>query len=104
MRVHPEYCLKHSWCENYFDRIDKSNLTVFDKSLNYTMVGCYTSMVRIKQAHRKLENDLALCEKMLALSGASYDKNELERAEKAFQYNICRQNTIQSAQQIFSFL
>ena len=81
--AHPEKGLRHSWCENYFERIDKSKLEVFDKSLNYTMVGCYTSMVRIKQAHRRLENDLAVCEKMLALSGASYDKKELEKAEKA---------------------
>lgn len=83
MKEHPEKGLRHSWCENYFDRIDKSNLAVFDKSLNYTMVGCYTSMVRIKQAHRKLENNLAVCEKMLSLSGVSYDKSELEKAEKA---------------------
>lgn len=83
MKNHPENGLVHSYCENYFDRIDKSDLKVFDKSLNYTMVGCYTSMVRIKQAHRRLENDLAMCEKMLALSGVSYDENELEKAEKA---------------------
>ena len=83
MKEHPENGLVHSWCENYFDRIDKSDLKVFDKSLNYTMVGCYTSMNRIKQAHRKLENDLAVCEKMLALSGVSYDEKELKKAEKA---------------------
>ena len=83
MKEHPENGLRHSWCENYFDRINKSDLEVFDKSLNYTMVGCYTSMVRIKQAHRRLENDLAVCEKMLALSGVSYDRNEFEKAEKA---------------------
>lgn len=83
MKNNPDKGLVHSWCENYFERIDKSKLEVFDKSLNYTMVGCYTSMVRIKQAHRRLENELALCEKMLALSGVSYDEKELERAEKA---------------------
>ena len=83
MQNNPEKGLQHSWCEKYFDRIDKSNLGSFDESLNYTMVGCYTTMSRIKQAHRKLENDLAVCEKMLALSGVSYDEKELERAEKA---------------------
>ncbi len=83
MKNNPEKGLTHSWCENYFDRIDKSNLEAFDESLNYTMVGCYTSMHRIKQAHRRLENDLALCEKMLALSGVSYDEKELENAVKA---------------------
>lgn len=83
MQEHPEHGLMHSWCENYFDRIDKSKLEVFEESLNYAMVGCYTSMVRIKQAHRRLENELAVCEKMLALSGIDYDKTELEKAEKA---------------------
>lgn len=83
MKNNPEKGLQHSWCEKYFDRIDKSVLASFDESLNYTMVGCYTTMNRIKQAHRKLENDLAVCEKMLALSGVSYDEKELERAEKA---------------------
>ena len=83
MKNNPEKGLTHSWCERYFDRIDKSKLKTFDESLNYTMVGCYTSMVRIKQAHRQLENDLSLCEKMLALSGVSYDKSELEKAVKA---------------------
>ncbi|MBR6784722.1 MAG: alpha-mannosidase [Clostridia bacterium] len=83
MKAHPEKGITHSWCEKYFDRIDKSALQTFDESLNYTMVGCYTSMVRIKQAHRRLENNIALCEKMLALSGVNYDKTELERAVKA---------------------
>ena len=83
MNNNPEKGLTHSWCERYFDRIDKSKLKIFDESLNYTMVGCYTSMVRIKQSHRRLENDLALCEKMLALSDVAYDKSELEKAVKA---------------------
>ncbi len=83
MQNNPEKGLKHSYCESYFEQLDKSALNVFDKSLNYTMVGCYTTMARIKQAHRRLENDLSLCEKMLALSGVDYDKSELEKAEKA---------------------
>ncbi len=83
MKANPEKGITHSWCEKYFDRIDKSKLETVEESLNYTMVGCYTTMVRIKQAHRRLENDLAVCEKMLALSGASYDKQELEKAIKA---------------------
>lgn len=87
MKKHSDKGIVHSWCEKYFDRIDKSALQTFDESINYTMVGCYTSMVRIKQAHRRLENNLALCEKMLALSGVAYDKTELERAVKALLFN-----------------
>lgn len=83
MKANPQKGITHSWCEKYFDRIDKSKLQTVEESLNYTMVGCYTTMVRIKQAHRRLENDLAVCEKMLALSGVSYDKQELEKAIKA---------------------
>lgn len=83
MKSYPEKGITHSWCEKYFDRIDKSKLGTVEESLNYTMVGCYTSMVRIKQAHRRLENELAVCEKMLALSGVDYDKTELEKAVKA---------------------
>ncbi len=83
MKMHPEKGITHSWCEKYFDRIDKSALKSFDESLNYTMVGCYTSMVRIKQAHRRLENELAVCERMLTLSGVEYDKAELEKAVKS---------------------
>ncbi|MBR2868355.1 MAG: alpha-mannosidase [Clostridia bacterium] len=83
MKTHPEKGITHSWCEKYFDRIDKTVLKPFDESFNYTMVGCYTSMVRIKQAHRRLENELAVCERMLTLSGVEYDKAELERAVKS---------------------
>lgn len=80
---HPEVKMIHSWCENYFGSIDKSKLKTVDKSLVHCMVGCYTSMVRIKKMHRLMENELGICEKMLAVSGAEYDKKELEEAEKA---------------------
>ncbi len=83
MKSRPEKGIVHSWCEKYFDRIDKSKLKTVSESLNYTMVGCYTSMVRIKQAHRRLENEIAVCERMLKLSGVEYDKAELEKAVKA---------------------
>lgn len=83
MKANPEKGITHSWCEKYFDHIDKTKLETVEASLNYTMVGCYTTMQRIKHAHRRLENDLAVCEKMLALSGADYDEQELEKAVKA---------------------
>ena len=73
----------HSWCENYFGKLDRDSLKTVDTSLVHCMVGCYTSMIRIKQMHRLFENELLICEKMLASSGAEYDKSELENAEKA---------------------
>ncbi len=84
MESHKDINVKHSSCDEYFSLINKEKLTtVIDKSMVHCMVGCYTSMVRIKQLHRALENDLALCEKMIASSGIDYDKNALKEAEKA---------------------
>ena len=82
-KEHPEVKIIHSWCEKYFEELDKSELKTVDTSIVHCMIGCYTSMVRIKQLNRKLENELALCEKMLAVSGAEYDKRLLKEAEKA---------------------
>ena len=73
----------HSDFDTYFDELDKSSLEVLDESITHCMVGCYTSMVRVKQGHRKLENRLAMCEKMLWQSGIPYDKQKLSDAEKA---------------------
>ncbi len=81
---HKDIFIKHSSCDEYFSLIDKSKLTtVIDRSMVHCMVGCYTSMVRIKQLHRALENDLTVCEKMIAVSGIDYDEKELQNAEKA---------------------
>lgn len=82
-KEHPEVTVIHSGCEEYFAQVDKSKLARREESLVPAMVGCYTSMVRIKQLHRQLENKLTICEKMIASSGASYDKEELAKAEKA---------------------
>lgn len=73
----------HSDFDAYFDELDKSDLKVVDKSLAHCMIGCYTSMARVKQGHRRLENMLSMCEKMLCQSKVKYDKKQLEEAEKA---------------------
>lgn len=83
----PELFIKHSFCEEYFSKVDISKLRIVSESMVHCMVGCYTSMVRIKQAHRKLENSLLLCEKMLAVSGVEYDEKLLREAEKALLFN-----------------
>jgi len=87
MEAHPEFSIKHSFCEEYFSSVDTSKLRTVQESIVHTMVGCYTSMVRIKQAHRQLESEFSLCEKMLAASGAQYDGKLLEEAEKALLFN-----------------
>ena len=83
IKNHPEVNVTHSFCESFFDELDKSDLKTVDYSLCHCMIGCYTTMVRIKQAYRKLENDINVCEKMLMSSGVEYRKEELKEAEKA---------------------
>ena len=79
--------IMHSDFDAYFSELDKSELETVNSSLTHCMVGCYTSMVRVKQGHRRLENNLAMCEKMLAQSGVDYDKNKLLEAEKALLFS-----------------
>ena len=73
----------HSDFDGYFNDLDKSGLKVVDESLVHCMVGCYTTMARVKQGHRRLENRMSLCERMLCQSGVEYDEKELKNAEKA---------------------
>ncbi len=59
--------IRHSSPEAYFAtvRARKDELPRVDYSINPFAVGCYTSQVRLKQQHRRLENALYLTEKML---------------------------------------
>jgi len=61
--------IRHSVPEDYFDGVDSSAWPVHRGDLNAWAVGCYTSQVRIKQMHRKLENQLYLTEKMATAAG-----------------------------------
>lgn len=80
----------HSTADAYISEVNTANLKVIDKSLIPCMVGCYTSMVRIKQANRRLENKIAVTEKILnyaqMLSDFQYDENELKKARKALAF------------------
>ena len=64
--------LIHSTPEGFFDDLARSrrSLEKFRKDLNPWGVGCYTSMVRVKQKHRQLENELYALEKMIATAAA----------------------------------
>ena len=80
----------HSTAEDYMADVDRSDLKVIDTSLIPCMVGCYTSMVRIKQANRRLENKLAVTEKIMSYAemtaGLDFDKAELQKAKKALAF------------------
>ena len=80
----------HSSMDEYFKEIDKENLPVVEESLIPSMVGCYTSMVRIKQANRRLENKLNVTQKIMSYADMttdfSYDTEELNKAKKALAF------------------
>lgn len=80
----------HSTGDNYFAELDKSKLPVRKESLIPCMVGCYTSMVRIKQANRRLENKLALTEKIMTYAQMQtdyeYELDKLNEAKKALAF------------------
>ncbi len=74
----------HSAPEDYFKKIKNDRLPCFEKDLNPWAVGCYTTMSRIKQTHRKLENTYYMTEKMVSQaflnSLMAYPKKELDDA------------------------
>jgi alpha-mannosidase len=77
----------HSTPDAYFSdmRGEGHSFPVFRGELNRWAVGCYTSAVRIKQAHRALENELFAAEKACsaaALRGLPYPTSELTEAQR----------------------
>lgn len=66
-----DYDIIHSTPENYFDALDKAKLPDYKGLLNPRYTGCYTTQARIKQLHRKLENELYMTEKMAAHAAMS---------------------------------
>lgn len=71
--------------EEYFQR-NKSDREI-NRSLHSFSVGCYTSMTRVKQKHRELENKLLLCEKMMshAIANGLLEEYEHEMMHDAWQ-------------------
>lgn len=80
----PDLELVHSTPDAYFEELEKRRATLprREKDLNPWAVGCYTSMARVKQGHRRLENELFSAEKMVTtawLQGLMpYPQDELD--------------------------
>ena len=78
----------HSTPEAYFTDLQNHRDTLYhwDRGLNPTMPGCYTSQAQVKQAHRRLENELYLTEKICVhaqlVSGMPYPKERLAEARQ----------------------
>lgn len=74
----------HSTPEEYFKTENLADVSTISNSLRPSFVGCYTSMVKIKQQHRKLENLIYMGEKMLTHAhmchGMAYPNAEITTA------------------------
>lgn len=82
--AHPEIHFKNGGLEEYFARLSPDKLPVYEDSLTPSSEGCYTSQIRVKQLHRKLENELLSSEKMLSCAAAqgllAYPTEKLRQA------------------------
>ena len=78
--------IRHSFPEAYFRDLGavRASLPRHEGDINPWAVGCYTTMSRIKQKHRLLENDLFLAEKMASAASFQglmrYPREELREA------------------------
>jgi alpha-mannosidase len=82
----PDLEILHSTPDAYFRELEarRASLPRRAKDLNPWAVGCYTSMTRVKQGHRRLENELYSAEKMIAAAWSQglmrYPQDELRAA------------------------
>ncbi|MEN6384915.1 MAG: glycoside hydrolase family 38 C-terminal domain-containing protein [Phycisphaerales bacterium] len=78
----------HSTPEAYFKQLasQKSDLPKFEDDLNPWGIGCYTSMAKVKQKHRQLENELYMTEKMAACAAMN---SKMDYPAKDFQEAEC---------------
>lgn len=78
----------HSTPEAYFSELRGSGAAIprHEGDLNPWAVGCYTSQIRIKQQHRRLENELFAVERMAAHAalarGMAYPAKEFADAQR----------------------
>ena len=82
-----EFNIIHSTPEKYFEELEKKEtLPDYSGIMNPRYTGCYTTMSRVKQLHRKLENELYMTEKLVAhalLAGVSdYPSEAIAKATK----------------------
>ena len=83
---HPKLEFVHSTPERFFDELRRSgaDLPVITGEMQNIFPGCYTSMSRIKRAHRACESLLTVTERMAAmawwLGNAPYPQADLDAA------------------------
>jgi alpha-mannosidase len=83
-----EFDIVHSTAEAYFEELAARSKTLprFALGLNPWAVGCYTTMARVKQRHRALENELFSAEKMASAAAfqgfMKYPADKLAEAQR----------------------
>jgi alpha-mannosidase len=88
MRQTRDVDIRHSKPEAYFAQLRRgpNELPQHRGDLNPWAVGCYTSMARVKQKHRKLENELYATEKMAATAAVqglmAYPRADFQEATR----------------------
>ncbi len=70
MKEHPEYQWLHSTPEQFFTEVRKrtAKLPVVNGEIEHSFPGCYTSMSRVKRAHRAAESLMRSTENLCALA------------------------------------
>ena len=85
-RTERDFEVIHSTAEAFFGEIERGRGTLprHTKDINPWAPGCYTTMARVKQRHRRLENELYSAEKMAAAASfqrlLAYPEAELREA------------------------
>ena len=83
---HPELKFVQGVPEDYVAWLKTRKLPVREGGINPMFPGCYTSQVRLKQAHARLESALYVTERLALAAkleaGLSYDSAPIERAQE----------------------
>ncbi len=93
IKQHKDIEMLHSTPDAYFAQVRQSNTDIKKRhaDLNPWAIGCYTSMIRVKQKHRQLENELYVAEKMASSAVANgllkYPKDEIALASKDLMFS-----------------
>lgn len=80
--------IRHATPEEFFAALEEESVECPEvaEDLRPVFIGCYTSQMRVKKLHRKLENELYSAEKMAAAASSlglmEYPARELEEAQK----------------------
>ncbi|PCJ59011.1 MAG: alpha-mannosidase [Planctomycetota bacterium] len=80
--------IRHSTPEAHFEDLNKKKdkLIRWEKDMNPWAVGCYTTMILVKQGFRKLENEMFMVEKMASAAASQglmkYPHDQFKEAEE----------------------